>query len=450
MSFRASLLLLCAVSLLAGAVLCLAQTAIMRLGNNTALNGKGIYAALLYSAEIPDREIRRLLSESGNDNQNFANSIISESSQWVFLDDFSSLKQIPLDEYKERVQPLDPRNDGYAAKLESFFTRNGQRIMFIPLNQVSAKELEKRLSVILSDIPFTFEIISFAKPLLLFFLIFVFACIAVYLVKFLPLRPRQDFTALLFGLPALGALTFYGAAGLALAALLPGISVLLKEPVNELCMLLKNNKKPLVKKEFFARFMRDVFGPYKLYWLVVLAFSLFYFMFSVFTNVFILISILVFVTYLALFVFSVIILARQGEALNHRRFIPVLITKAPLSLHGLRVMLPFILAAVAAGVSTAALPGAPAAESLVSLQGTLVTEDDYLKHAAFQSSFSYRPLGKEPEHDEYPAYILDRDNLLIPVQAKAVQAEPSDIPQFPLKNLIKLLSNYRGDKNRNK
>ncbi|MDR2135078.1 MAG: hypothetical protein LBO76_00510 [Treponema sp.] len=60
---------------------------------------------------------------------------LSEFSQWVFLNSFGSLERVPLEGYEGRLEPFDPRRDGYAAKLRDFFNRDGKRWFFIPLDR---------------------------------------------------------------------------------------------------------------------------------------------------------------------------------------------------------------------------------------------------------------------------------------------------------------------------
>jgi hypothetical protein len=106
--------------------------------------GEG-FAALTLDASYPDRQIRELLAYGG------VKTAIGESSQWVFLEDFGGLEQVPLDRYWERVEPFDPRNDGYAERLQSFFVFNGERRIFIGLKGAPL-DLEGRVQAALGDI----------------------------------------------------------------------------------------------------------------------------------------------------------------------------------------------------------------------------------------------------------------------------------------------------------
>jgi hypothetical protein len=100
------------------------------------------YAVLRVDAALPDCEIGERLAAS-IDNY-ISIDFVSESSQWVFLNDFDTILYISLDEYQERLAASvlrpDPRDDGYAARIHSFFVRKGQRLFFIPFVRPSLLE----------------------------------------------------------------------------------------------------------------------------------------------------------------------------------------------------------------------------------------------------------------------------------------------------------------------
>jgi hypothetical protein len=76
------------VSILVSAVFCIIGASL-----SPARAVGGDYAALIFSESVPDREIRERLENNG------LSGLISESGQWVLLDSFGSMEQIPLDEY---------------------------------------------------------------------------------------------------------------------------------------------------------------------------------------------------------------------------------------------------------------------------------------------------------------------------------------------------------------
>jgi hypothetical protein len=423
MSFRQSLFVLCAVSLVTGAVLVFAGL------NLNPDRKRGSYAVLIVSEEIPDREIRSRLGDS----------LISESSQWVFLDDFGGLVRIPLDEYRSRLLPIDPRNDGYADKLRSFFVRNGKRFSFIPLNPGPAGAFEKRLTALLGGIPFSLEYIGFEEPLGIFLIIFGLAAGSLFFFRYLPFHPRIETIDLIFCLPVLVIFAFYGTVGFALSALLLGMAALLRQPLEELFMILRY-RGTFHKKSF--RF-RHIYEPYKLNWFLTPVFLAACIFVVLTAEIPPLLSAGVFLMFALLYGLSARAFSLRGDSQGHIRFSPVSMVKSPLKPVFLTAMLPFILAACAAGLSASALRISPDPAALTSLEGELVTEDEYLAHAAFQLSFSFRPLGSS---GEYPSYSLAGDGLIDPLSAGALPA--FNVPPFPLKDLMDFLASLRGDKNR--
>ena len=446
MSFNRSLALLCSVTLIAGCGLCLLELSLA-----PAAAGRGAYAALITSAELPDAEIRELITGNNSNLQKVADSLISESSQWVLLDDFTDLIQIPLIEYGERILPFDPRNDGYASRLYSFFVRGGQRILFIPLDKISPEKLEKSLAIVLKHIPFSLEFLGLSRPVRVFFLLLGAASAVLLLFRFLPFSRRMETTELLFCLPVLAPLVFYGAPGFILSALLLGTASLLREPFAELSVIFrrKGRLELLSGRAFFSRFRRDVYSPFKINWRLSATVLSAYLLISIFTRVSVLFSAVMFLLFAAAYGYSVKTWLQYGERQNHIRFLPVLMLKPSLNLlFSAVVMLPFILAAAASGILNTALPVAAASPDLFSLQGDLITEDEYLAHAAFQSSFSYRPLGGNQGPEEiYPVFTLGSDNLIEPLRQESVRPQTPQAPPFPLKNLMEFLSIQRGDKN---
>jgi hypothetical protein len=115
----------------------------------------GGYAALALGQGAPDREIALALEQA------LGRPVLSESSQWVFLNSFNASERIPLDEYDSRLEPFDPRRDGYAEKLRNFFVRDGKRWFFIPLDREffglppvfnPQRVLEKRIAAALGTV----------------------------------------------------------------------------------------------------------------------------------------------------------------------------------------------------------------------------------------------------------------------------------------------------------
>jgi hypothetical protein len=255
MSFIRSLLLLCFVSLLAGLGM-LALGFVM--GNSKNVGG---YAVLEFDASADDRALRELL-ETGTGY--FAGGVpVSESSQWVMLDDFGSLQAVPLDKYGTRLLPFDPRNDGYAGKLKDLFVRDGKRFIYIPLNagNWNAALLDKQFGALLSDIPFSAEYFGVGKPLPFLFLVYAAASLSFLVICYAKRHSHGGTLAVCALLPALSSLVFFGAWGFTAAALFIGMFVCLQEPLNELIAAF--NSKSIYK---------NVIKPYVIHWLFVILF----------------------------------------------------------------------------------------------------------------------------------------------------------------------------------
>ena len=147
------------------------------------------YAVLLLDESQEDAAIGALLDGAG------IIGYISESTQWVFWNDFSAtLRQRPLEDFLASVESYDPRNDGYALALHAFFVSNGMRRFFIPLasewNPLRAaapfRSMEKRVAQI-GLLDYSFEPLSSSSPFLRFFLLFLCAALTSLLFSPFPL-----------------------------------------------------------------------------------------------------------------------------------------------------------------------------------------------------------------------------------------------------------------------
>lgn len=131
------------------------------------------WALLEVDALLPDRYIGELLSRAEMENY------ISESTQWVFLNDFGELNRIPLDEFPDRLEDFDPRHDGYAERLSAFFVPGETRRFFIPLSPVFSgsgrAKFEKNIAGSLGDIPHSLSFFGKPRSLLGPLVIFVIA-----------------------------------------------------------------------------------------------------------------------------------------------------------------------------------------------------------------------------------------------------------------------------------
>ncbi|MDR0624131.1 MAG: hypothetical protein LBG10_06845 [Treponema sp.] len=422
MFFKSSLGILIFLSLLTGFLLAVFAAALMPPETG------GAYAALVMDESWPDREIRGLLNDE---------TIISEASQWAFLDDFEGLSRIPLDEYRNRVQSFDPRNDGYAEKLRAFFVRDGKRLFFIPLHRgfwgYKTGEFEKRLSSSLGDIPFEIIYLGYRRPVWLYMALLAGAGMA---GLFLSGR-----FALGFCMPLLAGFAFAGSSGLALSSVFAGLAGLFLAPCGEYFMFRRYRRADTGAGKFEGRRLGDMLVSFRPCWVLTPVFLAALVFISVAGNVHPLVVLAGGAGFTGIFLFSQWVLSRRGDGQGHVRFVPVLIRPVPVkSLEFPRIMLPFICASLLPALPLPPFSGVSSAGDSVFFgeQGGMIREGEYHAHAAFQASFSYRALGSggagEPA---YFQYRLGDDGLIAGREADIAPRE--NIPPFPLKDLMNFL-----------
>ncbi|MDR0878986.1 MAG: hypothetical protein LBN21_13135 [Treponema sp.] len=377
----------------------------------------GGYAVLSVDEAFEDRQIRTLLT--GED-------VISESSQWVFLDDFGALEKVPLDEYPSRITPFDPRNDGYAEKLHSFFVRSGKRLFFIPLNHPA--RLEKELSVLLDDIPFSLETAGFKQPVLPYLILIICSglCALALSRRLLPLAPA---------LAALVSLAFCGISGLALAGIFVFLACLLEAPCGELFTLLRYHKANFRK-------IRSGLEPDRMCVFLVPVFLTGGVIAAVSGGIHPLLLLAVFFGFFGIFVLSLWVFFRRGDARDHIRFAPVPITKMTAKTLTLsQAILPYTFSSLLVLLLSPFFAGAPSPErfSFAAENNIVITEEEYRSHADFQASFSFRPLDSESSGRTgagYARYTLGDDGLISGEAAPVPPLRSADIPPFPLEDLM--------------
>jgi hypothetical protein len=387
------------------------------------------WAVLAADQGLPDREIAEALSPLGP-------GLLSESSQWVFLDNFGSLERVGLEELPGRLEPFDPRRDPYAEKLHDFFVRDGMRYFFIPLDRGlspwAARGFEKKIAMYLEGIPFRVSYTGVSRPLLLHALVFAAAALAGVLFSGSPL-------CFLFLLPPLFALALEGPAGFSACAFLSGSAAFLLEPLREI----------FVSRRYQNHFsLLEIIKDNRLYWLFSLLFLIpALVIVSVFLSPFVIPALFLFYF---LWIQALRLESRRGMNVSHVPFIPVNILPFPsrgsfasASLRGLsrrlvfpRAGLPFALAAILAFPfpfsgfrqgEPASLPGAE-----------VLSEEDYTAHVLFQSSFSYRSLWYTEDFFPLNRYTLGEDGLIAAMAEEDIPLP--EIPPFPLKNLFEDLS----------
>jgi len=421
MSFFRFFLLLTLVTLLLAAGLFV-------LGFSAAGGGfRGGYAVLTADASVDDRLLRDKLGGSENVFSGlYAGSPVSESSQWVMLDDFGSFQMIPLDKYGERVFSFDPRNDGYADKLRDVFVRDGKRYVYIPLKAGSwaASSLDRQFVDMLGDIPFSSEYFGIGKPLALFFTAYAASSLVLIVVCYVKRKAHHGITAVFALLPALSCLAFFGACGFAAAALILGFFVCLREPAGE-----------MVKHFSVKLIYKNVIEPYKTHWLFSVVFAAALAVLVVFTELKLSLLLLSFAASFAVFLLSLKTMSLWGS--SQRRFVPVMIIRRRIPDFSFSLyMAPFAVTAFIVMLLTPYMPGAYKGGGKFDF---LVEERDYFAHLTYQASFSTRQLGGQDA--PYPVYMFGEDGLpaVDSKSAEVFNIKLDDYPPFPVKHLMDFL-----------
>ncbi|MDR0554801.1 MAG: hypothetical protein LBG76_08405 [Treponema sp.] len=382
--------------------------------------GWGGYAALSLAVDYPEEAVLRALTAAGIE------PVIAESTQWVYIDDFGELTEVPLNTFPDRLEDFDPRNDGYARRLRAFFLREGKRYLYMPLSA----GLERRITASLGDVPFTLELPS--QPLEWYFLIFAAAS-----AGSVALGGAALSTALI--LPPAAGLYLAGAPGFAMAAALLGMFGMIRAPLRE---LLASRRPGSLRRQWvnfrFSWFRTVLLGG--LYWVVWRWSGL-----SVRSGLVVLLS------------FSCAFAASLRLELRQRyvRFQPVPIRHSGQNVSLFpRSMAPFTLASIL--VLFALPPFLRSQENgEVSLDpALLIRAGEYDAHVAFQSGFSYRPLrsggvtgvtgvtGGEGRGDSYRRYARGEDGL-IQTETEVPSGETGlfeGAPPFPLEDLMAFLN----------
>jgi hypothetical protein len=446
------------------------------------------YAALALEESAPDREIAGALEAA------LGRPVVSESSQWVLLNSFEGLEQVPLELYKDRLEAFDPRRDGYAEKLMNFFVRDGWRWFFIPLDGKlfdfppalnPGKQLKKRIGAALDtargpggvSIPFSLLMKPQAQPRGFRILLFVLAWAAALVfppgnrrfgAREVPRGGRRfrrffrwsippERRRLLLLAPLMSPLSLWGAPGFAFIALSLFLGTLLADPLKECWVrLLGKGLKPAWRA-----------GPYSSRFFYSLPLALFL---ALIPWIGAMPPLLVFLNFLGFSLFYFISLGleirrkfsspsggRKG-LYGPCRFVslPILPPRffsakgkpgkpgsTSLSFPGRRnrggLVLPFALASCLAAFSGSLGGNFGFSFSRPPNWPFLVGEEDYRAHALFQAGFALRSLQTGAVTDPgYFRYTLGEDGLVAGVLP--LNPEGPEIPPFPLADLTNFLA----------
>ena len=415
MAMFRSVLLVCLISLAAAAGL-------FYLGSSMGYEEfRGGYAVLITDESVNDRDVRVLLD--ANDSV-FEGGIESESSQWVLLDEFDSVQMIPLDKYFSRIFTFDPRYDSYAETLKNVFVRDGSRFFYIPLKagNWNSKVLDGQFNDIFYDIPFSVDYYGIGRPVRFYFFSYAAASLLLLIICiFYRKRCRPVFLVLV---PVLSSLAFFGVPGIAFAALMLALFILLKDPLNDLI-----TQPPGAFKKVFFR--------YKFRWLCL---PLFFFAVSVIlynSQMELSFFLTAFFTGTAVFVFSLILLFLPQK--KHRHFTPVMIIRrrAPDFSYSL-FMLPF---AAAAFTVMFFAPYMSASYEANKQFDAFIDEHAYYAHVNNQTSFSIRQMSTSSSL--FPNFNFDADSLpsISAAAGKDRSVSINEFPPFPLRDLMDFFHN---------
>jgi hypothetical protein len=429
------------VSLILTALVCIAPLALLMTESKPKARQTAGYIMLITDEHTPDRLVTEKLNEAG------IKDVLSESSQWFFLNSFSELRRIPLDELSDSLLETDPRNDGYAQKLRTLFVRDGARYFYIPQSSLRSTDpavIELRVRDALADTPYR-DIVYGEYSRKDSGGAFIFAAAALLCLALSVVLRRggsgRFVSALLpvaAPLPSCALLAGAGAAGFALTAVM---------------MALFTAVRPRLKSFFVERHLaagysgtwpssapprigRLFFGE-KWLWLLlpVMVFAVCLTGQAAAPRV---------LSAVLFFCLSAVAAVRE-ESLpknGHVRFYPVAIRPdAAKNRRPALAALPFTLASVAAlalplvtGPQTgiAAMPG-----SRFSVPE--VGADDYAAHIEFQQNFSFRRLGADGSG--YSGFGIGADGLFHPAASSSPPpVADGNLPPFPLEKLIGFLA----------
>ena len=381
--------------------------------------GGETYGILTVDEAIPDRSIGGLLKAAGFDGY------FSESSTVLYVDDFGQPKKLYLDRFREELEPNDPRDDGYAEKLRSFFVHGGRRYFYIPLGDtVHQKQIVKDIGVALGIIPYSLEIITASRPVLIWFAFQLFASLIALVIS----RDRLRFT---LQIPIILAFAWLGLSGLIMAGILAGLWELLREPFGELF-----SPRPFGS---FGERLRPY--RYSFFWLFF-----FIFLFTALCFIWTTPLIPVWVGFFCFFILECVSFIQIGRKRGRNlRFTPVLIITLPKRPNAFRFpTMVFAASSLLALVFFFFFPGVSpdlSGRTPIDLQN-FPSVSEYEEYMAFQASFSMLPLGAhqgEYFHNEYLQYYLGDDGLIAGAKDSLSAWE---IPAFPLEKLTDFLLNY--------
>ena len=373
------------------------------------------FIILTLDREIPDRQTVDRLIGAGFKN------IYSESSTEVYFDDFGRLESYFLDRYRDKIEPYDPRDDGYADKLRSFFVNGNKRTFYIPAGISGYNNINRRISSALQSVPFNIEIIGTSGSS--FFWLILQSITVIFI-----LGMSRDRKHLVLQIPLFLAFSAGGLSGIILCGILAGLRELMREPLIELF-----SRKPFGN-------IRERFRPYRSVILKIYLFIFIYGVFAITLNVPAIPAWTGFFCFAAVEFFSFYI--EKRIKLIHNSFTPVMILPfRSKTVVFQKSMLVFALSALLGSALIIVFPGfflGFSGENRIEFPN-IPTAAEYQEHMVYETSFSYLPLGSSK--GGYLHYYLGNDGLIAGTEDMAISAN-ADFPPFALDELTRFLVDY--------
>jgi len=360
---------------------------------------------------------------------------ISESNQWVYIDDFEGPKSIPVKEYYSYIEPMDPRNDGYADIIKNIFVSDGVRRYFIPLTGLypwnSADALVRKLEKAMADLKPTFRFSETAQTQVPWWLTGLVVSVCLVYTAYIFSEKRE----VVLVIPAALVLMNFGVGGI----LCTGILVVLQMTLGQFqkdMVIRFYNKEPI--------HLMDYFHWYKGKLVFAAVFIFIYLISAYFYNIHWLIAAGALAVQGSSGLLYMLMRLQYYSDISHRYFLPIELYSSIKKMSApLRALLPFSVSAFVVLVLLRFLPGNGAIGTLNDSPPIPLRIEQYQDHLNTQSHFSMKPLySQESDGFSYNTYTLDSTGLLSKVQPVAFEDPYQDLAIPPLESLLSL--NYTG------
>ena len=392
-----------------------------------------IFTILVVDEFEDDKKISEALNLGG------IKGVISESTQYVPIDNFGTIRMVPLISFRNEIEYFDPRDDGYAARLRSFFVHNGRRFFFIPL-EGNTPYLRSKITTILGGIPFSLIVFGQERVFFWYFILITIAC----LISLVFSKSKRHY---IFLFPVLISVAWGAIPGIILAAILTGILELLREPVKE---IFSSSLYRVSRADYAGKGFRGFLKKLKPFRLNVVLFVIFLVSLPA-LSIFAYLSPILLVASCALF-FLLFFLSYKLD--THRFFENQHIPFTPVYLQPLKVktfflsplLIPFGLVSILAIFIPSHDPRAQ--EKPLYLDSSFfISSEEYYQHLAFQQFFSFRPLGRQGDdqrplnHESFFIYYLGEDGLIAGSKSYEFSVKTEGL-SFPLEKLMDFLVRY--------